>query len=69
MMINMKTATRRSQATVRDANTRDAKLRLPKSRSQQPRRLPATVTKREEEEDNDQHEDRNQEGREQLQEM
>ncbi len=55
----MKTATRRSQATVRDANTRDARLRAPKSRSQQPRGLPAAVTKREEEEDNDQHEDHN----------
>lgn len=55
----MKTATKRSQAAIRDANTRDARLRPPKSRSQQPRGLLVVVTKREEEEENDQHEDRN----------
>jgi len=33
MMINMRTTTRRLQATVRDANTRNAKLKPPKSRS------------------------------------
>ncbi len=59
MMINMRTATRRSQSTVRDANTRNARLKPPKSRSRQPKRLLVVVTKREEKEDNYQHEDRN----------
>jgi hypothetical protein len=59
MMINMRTTTRRLQATVRDANTRNAKLKPPKSRSWQPRGLLVVVIKKEEKEDNYQHEDRN----------
>jgi hypothetical protein len=58
-----------TKKVTRDASTKDVCLKPPISRSRQPRGLLTSTTKREEKEDNNQHEDRDQEGLEQLQEM